>query len=232
MHRHCLESKAPDLPVTNSTSTLHPPKRNRHTSPSFVGFDSHILKHAQALSADVLLVRWHPTNPIFRSLDDIHTPVSLRPKIYQVADTVMRGFNISLFVLWEYLPRSSGDLAKCIDAMLWTAQNSTLNLASQATLFLSNPLSTRMPLDVRENRLRSNVRALAPNQFTVLDIFDALLTVTGQPGARRDFPSWMDLSEFTTRSTFTENFIAAVELVLLSQIRIVLIPEGSCGSAK
>ena len=232
MHRHCLESKAPYLPVTNSTSTLHPPKRNRHASPSFVGFDSHLLKHAQVLSADVLLVRWHPTNPIFRSLDDIHTPVSLRPKIYQVVDTAMRGFNISLFVLWEYLPQSSGDLAKCIDAMLWTAQNNTLNPASQKTLFLSTPLSTRMPLDVGENRLRSNVQALAPSQFTVLDIIDALLTVTGQPGSRRDFSSWLDLSEFTTRSMFTENFIAAVELVLASRIRMVLIPEGSCGSAK
>ena len=232
VHRYCLESKAPHLPLTNSTSILHPPKRNRHASPSFVGFDSRILKHAQALSADVLLVRWHPTKQIFHSLDDTHTPVLLRPKLYQVVDTVMRGLNISLFVLWEYLPQSPDDLAKCIDAMLWTAQNSTLNLISQETLFLSTPFSTRTPLDKRQNRLRSNVRALAPRQFTVLDIFDALLTVTGQPGSRRDFSSWMDLSEYTTKNTFTENFIAAVELVLASRIHIVLIPEGSCGSAK
>ena len=232
MHRYCLESKAPYLPVTNSTSTLHPPKRNRHASPSFVGFDSHILKHTQTLSADVLLVRWHPTKQIFHSLDDIHTPVLLRPKIYQVVDTMMQGSNISLFILWEYLPQSSGDLAKCIDAMLWTAQNSTSNLVSQETLFLSTPFSTRTPLDKRENRLRSNVRALAPRQFTVLDIFDTLLPVTGRPGSRRDFSSWMDLSEFTTKSKFTENFIAAVELVLASRIQVVLIPEGSCGSAK
>lgn len=232
IHRHCLESKAPYLPVINSTSTLHPLKRNRHASPPFIGFDSHLLNHAQALSADVLLVRWYLTNPIFHSLDDIHTPVSLRPKIYQVVDTMMQFYNISLFVLWEYLPHSSGDLAKCIDAMIWTAQNSTWDLVSQEILFLSTPFSARTPPDRRENRLRSIVRALAPSQFTILDISDALLTVTGQPGSRRNFSSWMDLSEFTTRSMFTKNFIAAVELVLASRTQIVLIPGGSCGSAK
>jgi hypothetical protein len=232
MHRHCLESKAPHLFVTNSTSTVHPPKRNRHASPSFVGFDSHLLKHAQALSADVLLVTWHLTNPIFRGFDDTHTPVLLRPKVYQVVNTMMQIFNISRFVLWEYLPQSSGDLAKCIDAMLWTAQNSTWDLVNQEILFLSTPFSTRTPLDGRENRLRSIVQALAPSQFTIIDISDALLAITGRPGSQRNFSSWMDLSEFTTRGVFTGNFIAAVELVLASRIQIVLIPEGSCDSTK
>jgi hypothetical protein len=232
MQRHCLESKAPYLPVTNSTSILHPPKRIRHASPSLVGFDSHLLKHTQALSADVLFIRWHLTNPVFHGPDDVFTPVLLRPKIYQVADTVMQVFNISLFVLWENPPHSSGNLATCINEMFLIAQNSTWDIISQKVLFLSTPFSTRMPLDRPEHPLRSHVQALAPSQYTVLDISDALLTVTGQPGSRRDFSSWMDLSEFTTRSMFTESFIAAVELVLASRIQIVLIPEGSCGSAK
>ena len=231
MHRHCLETKTPHLLITNSTSTLHPPERNRHPSPSLVGFDSHLLQHAQAITADVLLVRWHLMNPVFHDLDDIHMPVLLRPKIYQVVNTVMQAFNISLFALWEDFPHSSGDLAKCIDAMFRIAQNSTQDLVSQKILFLPTS-SIRTPLDRREHRLRSHVRALASSQYTIIDISDALLTVTGQPGSRRDFSSWTDLSEFTTKSAFTDNFIAAVELVLASRIQVILIPEGSCGSAR
>jgi hypothetical protein len=233
VHRHCLELKAPHLPVTNSSvSTLHPPKRNHHASSSLVGFDSHLLKHAQALSADVLLLEWHLTNPVFHDLDGILTPFSLRSKIYRVVNTVMRVSNISLIVLWEQLPQSSGDLANCIHAMFQTAQGSTHDLTSQGTLFLATPFSTRVPLDVQETALHSHIRALAPSQYTILDISDALLTVTGQPGSRRNFSTWMDLSEFTRKGTFTESFTTAVELVLASQIRIVLTPEGSCGSAR
>lgn len=232
MHRHCLESKAPYLLVTNSSvSTLHPPKRNRHASHSLVGFDSHLLKHAQALSADVLLLGWHFTNPVFRHLDDILIPFSLRPKIYQVANTMMQVFNVSVFVSWEHLPHSSGDLANCIRAMFRAAQNSTDDLVSQKTLILSGAFSTRT-LDGQENSLHSHVQTLAPSQYAVLAISDALLTVTGQPGSQRDFSYWIDLSEFTRNGTFAESFIAAVEFVLASRIQNVLVPEGSCGSAR
>jgi len=233
MHRHCLESKAPHLSVTNSSvSILHPPKRNRHASSSLVGFDSHLLKHAQALSADVLLLGWYPTSPVFHDLEDILMPLSLRPKIYRVVDTVVRVSNISLFVLWEHLPESSGDLANCVHAMFRVAQNSTDDLINQKILFLSTPFSTRTPLGAQENPLHSHVRDLAPSQYTMVDIYDALLTVTGQLGSRRDFSSWMDLSEFTRRGAFTESFIAAVELLLAGRIQTILIPEGSCGSAR
>jgi len=115
--------------------------------------------------------------------------------------------------------------------MFRIAQNSTQDLVSQKILFLPTS-SIRTPLDRREHRLRSHVRALASSQYTIIDISDALLTVTGQPGSRRDFSSWTDLSEFTTKSAFTDNFIAAVELVLASRIQVILIPEGSCGSAR
>ena len=233
VHRHCLESKAPYLPVTNSSiSTLYPPKRNRHASSTLVGFDSHLLKYAKASSADVLLLNWHLTNPVFHNLDGILMPFSLRPKIYHVVNTVMQLSDISLFVLWEYLPQSSEDLANCVHAMFRAAQNSTGDLVSQQTLFLSASFSLRTSPSGQENLLRSHIRALAPSRYTVLDISNVLLNVTGKPGSRRDFSSWIDLSEFTKRGAFTQSFLAAVELVLASRIQVVLIPEGSCGSAR
>jgi hypothetical protein len=233
VHRHCLESKAPYLLVTNSSATtLHPPKRNRHASPPLVDFESYLLEHARALSADVLLLSWHLTNPVFHGLDGILTPFSLRPKIYQVVNTMIQVSNISLLVLWEQAPQSSGDLVSCIRAMFRAAQNSGGGLVSQKNLFLSTSFSTRTRPDGQEMPLHWHVRALAPSQYTVLDISDALRTVTGQPGSRRDFSSWMDLNEFTSGRTFTKSFIAAVELALASRIQIVLTPEGSCGPTR
>lgn len=233
MHRHCLESKAPYLPVTNSsTSTLHPPKRGRHASPTLVGFDSHLFKHAEAVSADVLMLNWHLTNPVFHNIDGHLMPFSLRPRIYHIVNTVMQLSDISLFVLWEYLPQSFEDLANCTNAMFRAAQNSTDNLVSQQTLFLSTSLSTPASPSRQENPLLSHIKALAPSRYTILDISNALLNVTGKPGSRRDFSSWMDLSEFTRRGAFTESFLAAIELVLASRIQVVLIPEGTCGSAR